>query len=249
MRVEERIERRFEGKRILVTGASRGIGRALAVQLAGAGAEVVAVARSSAALAGLPDGVQPVACDLADAAAVAELAARLQAERLDGLISNAAIQVEADFAAGTAQPIDISREIAVDLTAPLLLAAGLLPVLARGGGGFVVNLTSGLALAPKRQAPVYCACKAGLRSFTRALRYQVQDAGLDVQVADCVMALTETGMTAGRGRGKIPPEAAAAALLRGVARGKSEIWVGQMQLLRMIHRLSPGLAARLLRKG
>ncbi|MEW2914260.1 SDR family NAD(P)-dependent oxidoreductase [Leisingera sp. JC11] len=238
---------RFDGKRVLVTGASRGIGGALALQLAAEGAEVLALARSTEAMEGLPEGVERLACDLADSRARAALIAGLQGQRLDGVINNAGIQIAADFVEGGADPQDIEQELSVNLTAPMHLAAGLLPVLAQTPGSFLVNVTSGLALAPKRQAPVYCASKAGLRNFTRALRYQAEDAGLPVRIFDCVMALAATQMTAGRGRGKISPNAAAAALLGGIAAGKSEIWVGQMKLLRLIHRLSPALAAGILR--
>ncbi|NVK15783.1 MAG: SDR family NAD(P)-dependent oxidoreductase [Rhodobacteraceae bacterium] len=238
---------RFDGRRILVTGASRGIGRALALQLAVEGAEVLALARTSEALDDLPEGIERLACDLAGTRARSALIAELQGQRLDGVINNAGIQIAADFAKGAADAQGIEQELAVNLTAPMHLAAGLLPVLACSPGSFLVNVTSGLALAPKRQAPVYCASKAGLRSFTWALRYQAEDAGLRVRIIDCVMALAATQMTAGRGRGKISPKAAAAALLDGVAAGNSEIWVGQMKLLRLIHRLSPELTARILR--
>lgn len=244
---------RFDGKRILVTGATRGIGRALTQQLLAEGATVLALGRDAAALDSLPAGVLPLACDLNNAVDVAALSVQLQSDGLDGLINNAAIQQEMDFAVGTANPAMIRQEIATNLSAPLVLAAGVLSVLGQGKGpgqrGFLVNVTSGLALAPKRQAPVYCASKAALRNATCALRYQVQDAGLPVLVSDCVMALTETAMTHGRGRGKITPMAAAAALLAGVKRGQAEIWVGQMQLLRILYRVSPALVARILRNG
>jgi uncharacterized oxidoreductase len=240
---------RFDSKRILVTGASRGIGRALTQQLLAQGAPVLALGRDAPALESLPAGAKPVICDLSNAAEIAALCERLQADGLDGLINNAAIQQEMDFATGTADPARIRQEIATNLSAPLLLAAGLLPVLGQGRGGFLVNVTSGLALAPKRQAPVYCASKAALRNVTRTLRYQAQDAGLPVLVSDCVMALTETAMTCGRGRGKITPMVAAAALLDGVKRDQPEIWVGQMQLLRILYRFSPVLVARILRNG
>lgn len=61
------------------------------------------------------------------------------------------------------------------------------------------------------------------------------------------MSLVATDMTEGRGSGKITPAQAAAAVLAGVERGQAEIWVGKAKLLRLVNRLSPGLAARLLR--
>ena len=109
------------------------------------------------------------------------------------------------------------------------------------------NFSSGRALAPKLSAPVYCATKAALKSFTLGLRYQAK--GLPVQVIEAVMPLVDTNMTAGRGADKIPPEAAAQALLAGLESGEDEIWIGKTRQARILHRVAPGLLQRLLRNG
>ena len=80
---------------------------------------------------------------------------------LDVLINNAGIQYTSTIDA-TLEPARVEAEIAVNLTAPMLLTAALQPWLARGAAPLVVNISSGLALAPKDSAPAYCATKAGL---------------------------------------------------------------------------------------
>jgi uncharacterized oxidoreductase len=104
-----------------------------------------------------------------------------------------------------------------------------------------------LALVPKRSAPVYCATKAGVRTFTRALRYQCEDARLLVHVTDVVMTLVDTDMTRGRGRGKISAADAAAAVIAGIRRGAAEVFVGKTKILPVLMRFSPALGYRILR--
>jgi len=248
---------RFDGRRLVVTGATRGIGAELARQLVEQGAHVIGVARDGAGLERLAQelgaGFTPVVCDLADAQARARLLGLLSGDLapLDGVINNAGVQVAADYFTVDADRIgpDIATELAVNLAAPLELSAALVRHLAARSGGVVVNVTSALALAPKEPAPVYCATKAALRSFTTALRYQVETHGNRVRVVEAVMALVETDMTTGRGRGKLMPEQAARALIAGLRRGQDRIWIGNTRLFAVIHRLAPGLAARIVRRG
>lgn len=244
----------LEGKHILLTGATRGIGRALAAQLVHQGAKVLAVGRDRAALAALSAELGPsvttFGCDLALAQEREQLIAAVGKGPLDGLINNAGIQVTADLTfAQKERAFEITRETAINFECPIHLCAALLPVLAARPEALIVNLTSALALTPKASAPVYCATKAGLRSFTTALRYQARSACPQVAVTECVMALVDTDMTRGRGRGKITPERAAYALLDGVRKNRRVIWVGQTRLFGMIHRVAPSLAARIVRGG
>jgi uncharacterized oxidoreductase len=235
---------------VLITGASRGIGRELTRQAVALGARVVAVARTVDGLTGVA-GVHPWPVDLADAAAVADLADRV-AERhpdLSVLINNAGVQTLTDFLAEDPRELRpvLRREVAVNLDAVVALSTGLLPHLARRPSAAIVNVTTGLALAPKRSAPVYCATKAAVRSFTRALRYQCQDGAPHVHVVDAVMALVDTDMTRGRGDGKLTPAAAATAVLDGLRRGADDILIGRSRLLPAVMRLSPALGHRILR--
>lgn len=243
------------GRTILVTGATRGIGRALTRQLVAHDARVVAAGRDGTGLAALAaefgDRVVPRAVDLADPDAVDAFADEV-ADRHPGLsvvVNNAAVQTLTDFLGEdprSLRPV-LRREVAVNLDAVVALCAGLLPRLSRQPSAAIVNITTGLALAPKRSAPVYCATKAGVRAFTRALRYQCQDGAPHVRVVDVVMTLVDTDMTHGRGTGKISADRAAAAVIDGLRRGGDEIAIGRVRLLRTIMRLSPTLGYRMLR--
>jgi uncharacterized oxidoreductase len=231
-------------KSIVVTGASRGIGAALVNAYAAHGDEVIAVARS------LPkasrSNIQPLAADLATDAGIARLVSAIEewGQGVDILINNAGIQNEIALT-GFIESATIDAEIALNLASPIKLSLALMPFL-RGAGSTVVNVTSLVALHPKPSAPVYSATKAGLSSFTRALRHQMSGKG--IAVVEVVPPVVATDMTAGRGHGKLSPEDMAAAIIAGVAQGATLVAPGKSRLVMRLNRFLPGLVARLLAK-
>lgn len=245
----------LSGQTVLVTGAARGIGRELTRQFVGQGAHVIALGRDRGRIDQLreahPGQVSTYVVNLADGqaldAAIADLKSRHP--ELSVLINNAGVQTPADFVAGEAQAslAALRQEIAINLAAPMALCAGLLPVLARHPHAAIVNVTSGLAIAPKKSAPGYCATKAALRSFSRALRYQCEDSAPQVRIIDVVMPLVATDMTRGRGGAKLSSDEAAARLIIGLRRDRSEVLVGRSHALRHLMRFAPALGYRLLR--
>lgn len=248
---------RIEGQRVLVTGGTAGIGRDIALQLAARGARVIITGRNRVAaetvIAAAGGAMAFIEADLADPQGQERLVAEVMARHpdLSILVNNAGVQVNMPATGlGDAGLMAAFRaEIELNLDAPIALAFGLMPLLARQPRAAIVNMSSGLALAPKRTAPVYCATKAGLSAFSRALRYRCEDAAPHVTVHDVIMAFVDTGMTAGRGRNKMHPAEAARAVIAGLERGKPEIVVGKARLLAAISRLSPALARRILRNG
>lgn len=237
---------------ILITGATSGIGYALAIRFADLGNTVIAVGRNQDALAGLSTlsaAIHPLVCDLGNPSDVEQLVVTVghRFPALNVLINNAGIQYNYEVAEASEQMGRITHEIAVNLTVPLQLTALLLPQLLTRPEGAIVNVSSGLGLAPKRSAPVYCATKSGLHVFSKALRYQLE--GMSVRVIEVIPPLVDTPMTAGRGRGKISPEQLVDEFLRGFARNTTEINIGKVGLLRLLQRVSPALADRLLRDG
>jgi len=139
----------FAGRTALVTGAGRGIGRALAVGLAAEGADLVLVARSRDELAGTAALVSTkatvVAADLGELSQVAEVAAA--AGSVDILINNAAVPWPAGPTA-TLDPAEFATAVAINVTAVAALTIHLLPGMIERGWGRIVNLSSGAAQVP-----------------------------------------------------------------------------------------------------
>lgn len=236
-----------EPSKIVLTGGTEGIGRVLRDRLLALGHQVVVVARRAGEMEDAP-GLHGMTCDLSDAASVRAIARYLAREHadLDLLINNAAIQYPHAL---TDPALDLDRiedEMAVNLLAPAILAHALVPVLRAGGRpAGLVNVNSGLAVFPKRQTALYCATKAGLHSLSESLRYQL--AGTNVAVIEAFLPLVDTGMTAGRGSGKMSAAAAADAILAGILAGKRHIWIGKAKLVPILARIAPSLGRAALR--
>lgn len=244
----------FRDRTVLVTGGARGIGLEITRQLVDKGARVVAVGRDAATLAALEAELgAPVVtrqADLGLPGAAQELAAWIGENHpaCSVLVNNAAIMHHVDLTRDSLDRLGaIDAEIATNMTAPFQLAVAMLPVLRGHPTAAIVNVTSGLAIAPKRDAAVYCATKAALRSFTRSLRDQCRAAGLRIQVTEAVMTLVDTTLSRAAPVRKYPPAMAAADVIAGVERGREEIWVEKTWLLHAMHRLSPSLAYRMMR--
>ena len=238
---------------ILVTGGARGIGLEIARLLHARGARLLLVGRDAEALAAAAGALDATVllCDLADAAAVDRLIDLVRTEHPDlgGLVNNAAVQHELDLVHGDpfATIAKARAEIATNLAAPMALSIGLLPLLSAQPSAFVCDVNSGLALAPKEASPAYSASKAGLRALTAALRHQCVRHAPYVRVVDVILPMVDTDMTRGRGRGKMAAADAARAIVAGIERERSTVWIGKARLLPMLMRVAPGLVARLLR--
>lgn len=155
----------LQGRRAIVTGASRGIGAAIAAGLAEAGADVFGLSRSGTA----PEGVEAIACDVADDAAlrraIDDFAARQ--DRLDVLVNAAGISLPAKNAA---DELDRFRQtIATDLTSVYATILTAYPLLKKAGNSSVINVTSINSVRGFPGNPGYVAAKAGLSGLTRAL--------------------------------------------------------------------------------
>lgn len=170
---------RLDGRTALVTGASRGIGAAIARALDAAGARVALAARSREGLdevaAGLANDPVVIEADLAGAGAPGRLAAAAVEAlgRVDVLVNNAAIAHRAPTAGLTAEVID--AQYAVNVRAPLLLIAALLPDVRS-----IINLSSvsGVVGTPNRAA--YAATKGAIDAATRSLAMELGPAGTRV---------------------------------------------------------------------
>jgi uncharacterized oxidoreductase len=239
----------------LVTGGGRGIGREIVRQLAEFGAHIIIVGRNQADLDRVAKDhagqITTISADLSKQKDVDELIKQVSKDHptLSVLINNAGIQFVANLLSdGTETHIAGARtEVALNVDALISLTIGLLPVLEAQQQAAVVNISSGLAIAPKEDAPIYCATKAAVRSFSIGLRYQCQTDAPHVQVTEAIMDLIETDMTRGRADGAMQPGAAAKAVVDGLQAGKTEVWVGRTKFLRVINLICPPLARKILR--
>ncbi|WFU43689.1 SDR family oxidoreductase [Bradyrhizobium sp. CB82] len=152
------------GKIAVVTGASRGIGAAIAAGLKDGGAEVFGLSRSGTA----PQGVTPIACDLSDDAAIARAVAIVSAQhgRLDVLVNAAGISLPAQSA--ESELARFRSTVATDLTGVYATILAAHPLM-KTAGGSIINVTSINSVRGFPGNPGYVAAKAGLAGLTRAL--------------------------------------------------------------------------------
>ncbi|MBA4071278.1 MAG: dehydrogenase [Gemmatimonas sp.] len=242
----------WQQQRVLVTGGTRGIGRELVIGLRARGAKVWATGQSATSVqqaqAALPEVVWSV-CELHRPASLDAVVEVVRREGITMLIHNAGVQQLRDFTSATAaESLTEHDEVQINLVAPIVLSRAVLPALRERPGAALVFITSGLALAPKQSSPVYCATKAGLRSFAKALRGQMKVHGWPVRVVEALPPIVDTDMTRGRGVRKLPAPAAAKQILDGLAAGRDEIYVGASRLLKAILRLSPALGESIMIK-
>lgn len=198
---------RLKDKVALVTGASRGIGRAAAAALAGEGAQVVMTARDrgrlETAAAAIGGQTTVAAADLSDEAAVLDLAAGITERlgRLDILVNNAGITLSAPLEATSA--LDWDRLMAVNARAPFLLCRQLLPLLKASPAGRIINISSVVGVKGYPLQSAYTASKHALRGMSIALAEELRDTPVRVHVI-CPGGV-DTDMV-GRVRPDIPKE-------------------------------------------
>ncbi len=158
-------------RRVLITGASRGVGEALARRFAEAGAKVALLARNAGALQALADKLGGTAhpADLADPSAVAGLIGQVEAEGgpVDVLVNNAALDGGGYFP--ESDPDEIGDVVQVNLGAVLQLCRQVLPGMLERGRGRIVNISSIAGVAAFPGMATYAATKAGLSQFTETL--------------------------------------------------------------------------------
>ncbi|NND83479.1 MAG: SDR family oxidoreductase [Gammaproteobacteria bacterium] len=178
----------FKDKTIIITGASAGVGAAVARAFAAQGANLVLNARGAAALdkiaaeLGAHTEVLAVAADMASVDACESLIqqAKDRFGRIDVLVNNAGLHIRGDVE--TNQPRDYATMVDVNLRAPIVLSAAALPHIKAAGGGAIVMIGSLAGMGPLQGAATYSATKAGLRTFTYALSDELRGSGVQVAV-------------------------------------------------------------------
>lgn len=174
----------LDGRVAVVTGASRGIGRATVEALAAAGARVALVARGTPELKEAADAIGPdalaVAADVSDPDSVRAAFRRVDETwgRLDALVCNAAVAVPARVE--DADDADLAQQVATNLLGAVYCTREATPSLRAAGGGDVVFVSSDAGVAPFPLLAVYSATKGGLEVFARAVRAELAPDGIRV---------------------------------------------------------------------
>lgn len=183
------------GKRVLVTGAGKGIGRATAVLLSQRGATVVALSRTAEDLAQLAaeTGCETLVVDLADVAATQ--AAVRTALPIDLLVNCAGVVRVTPFLDTTVE--DLEATLATNTRAPMVLAQEVVrELLRRGAPGAIVNVSSIAARVGTPGHTAYCASKAALDAITRVMAVELGPLGIRVNSVNPVVTLTPMGQQA-----------------------------------------------------
>jgi short-subunit dehydrogenase len=230
------------GRRVLVTGASRGIGRSIAEAMAAAGATVALVARDRGALEELAGrlGGTAHAADLLDRDQRGALIDRVEAEAgpVDVLVNNAGLHHAATL--WDTSPESVAAQVELNLLAPLELCRQAIPRMLERGGGHLVNIASLAGVASTAGMVAYAATKAGLCHGTAALRDELK--GLPIGVTAVMVAGVPTDLLeAGeayeplhQGFARLrriqlapdtAPEKLAAAVVRGVEAGTRTVYL------------------------
>ena len=244
------------GKSVLLTGATGGIGRAIARKLAERGASMVLSARNEEALEGLADSLlgehRVAAADLGVEGGAERLGA--EAGTVDCLIANAGLP-----ATGTLESFsqeELARALRVNLEVPMVLARALAPSMRARGEGHLVFISSLAGKAPSPRSAVYCGTKFGLRGFALSLRADLAGSGVGVSLV-VPGFIREAGMFADSGAkppaglGTSTPEQVATAVVRAIERDKVEVAVAPRRQRALAHfaLVSPRVAMRTITGG
>lgn len=235
----------LRGRTALLTGATGGLGRAIARSLAGRGAVLVLSSRREAELrelaASLPgDGHRTAVCDLGEDGAAVRLAA--EAGDCDVLVANAG--VPAGGRLERLDPDEVDRALRVNLTAPVRLTRELLPAMRERDAGQIVFISSLQGKVAFPRSSLYSASKFGMRGFALSLRQDLAGTGVGVTVVlpgfvrDAGM-FADSGQKPPPGLGTVSPEQVGEAVAKAIERDRAEVTVATLP-----QRIGAGIAHR-----
>jgi uncharacterized oxidoreductase len=246
---------KLTGRTILVTGGSTGIGLAFALKFLELGNQVTVTGRRQSALDDLKrihPKVQTIQSDVADPAQIAALARRMKAEypKLDVLMNNAGIMLHKNLRAPATDLEGLTTEMNVNVGGVIRTTSAFIDILA-ANKGTVINVSSALAFVPLPSAPVYCATKAAVHSYTQSLRFQLEGTGVDV--IELMPPGVNTDLSADLAKGDgftlLTTDELVKQSFASLKRGALEVRPGQAKLLALMRRIAPDYINRQLWKA
>jgi uncharacterized oxidoreductase len=243
------------GRTILITGGSAGIGLAFALKFLELGNTVVVTGRRQTVLdevkAKYPK-LHTIQGDVAEPAQIDALAARVKAEfpKLDVLMHNAGIMLQKNLKVPAADLDGLMAEVNINLGGVIRTTSAFIDILATNKGT-VINVSSALAFVPLPSAPIYCATKAAVHSYTQSLRFQLEETG--VEVIDLMPPAVKTDLTAELqeedGVTLMTTDELIKKSFADFKAGKLEIRPGQSNQLAFMRRLAPNFINKQLWKA
>jgi len=245
----------LNGRTILITGGSAGIGLAFALKFVELGNEVIVTGRRQSVLDEVKrkhPKLHTIQSDVADPAQIITLARRVKMEfpRLDVLMNNAGIMLHKNLKAPTADIDGLVIEMNINMGGVVRMTSAFIDVLT-ANKGTVINVSSGLAFVPLPSAPIYCATKAAVHSYTQSLRFQLEGTG--VEVIDLMPPAVRTDLSAniaeGDGITLMTTDELVKQSFASLKKGTLEIRPGQAKQLALMRRLAPDFINRQLWKA
>ena len=245
---------KLNGRTILITGGSAGIGLAFALKFLELGNEVIVTGRRQAVLDEVKarhPRLHTIQGDVGDPKQIAELAARVKADfpRLDVLMNNAGVGAAMNLTAPALDLAALTSEVDINFGGVIRMTSALIDILT-ANKGTIINVSSGLAFVPLPSNAIYSATKAAVHSYTQSLRFQLEASG--VEVIELMPPAVRTAMTdefAEHGISMISTDELVKQSFAALRAGKPEIRPGQSRQLAFLRRLAPNFANRQLWKA
>ncbi len=240
---------KLEGRTILITGGTSGIGFELARQLIARNNTVIVTGRDPRKLQQAKSSLPPVHVIQSDASKPEEMDALLrqvitQFPACDTLFNNAGIMRNLNLN-DRRSLTDVTRELDINLNGPVQMVQAFLPHFKSRPNALIVNVSSGLAFIPFPLSPVYSAAKAGMHAYSRCLRVQLKNS--NVAVVELAPPGVETKLfreefeNEMKGQKGMPADVLVAKAIAGIEAGKTEIRPGLSNVLYLLSRLAPSL--------
>ncbi len=240
------------GNTVLITGGGSGIGLAIAKKFLENENTIIITGRNLSKLekaqADNP-GLHIAQGDVTDVSSIKALVERTQDEfgGIDILINNAGIFHMFDVADEDFPFEKQELEIDIDFAGPMRMVHYFMPQLKQKQESAIVNVSSGLAFVPFAMAPVYSATKAGIHSWTKGLRRQLQST--NIHVFELMPPVVDTDMVAElKDFPKLSPQKLVDGFWKGFTKNQYEITPGQSSQLKLMSRLAPGFIFKALNK-